>query len=340
MRASKLVVSMLRPPARPCSTIKTDTCSLAVESLAAAGTRAIMRAAALLSHSSIRTKLSSRKQPCLAVPCSPKMNAKRERRPAIQNRATNSSAKESIQRWAKDLFTDQQQAIFKHTDRMFAVLMVVQWIAGIAAALWISPRTWTGQYSQTHIHVWAAVFLGGVISIFPIILVVARSGSSSTRYVIAIAQMLMSALLIHLTGGRIETHFHVFGSLAFLAFYRDWRVFIPATLVVAADHFVRGVYWPQSVFGVLATSHWRWVEHAGWVVFENVFLIQSCLLSAKEMRDSSRKQAELEATTEAATAASRAKSEFLANMSHEIRTPMNGIMGMTEIHGGANFVAH
>ena len=40
--------------------------------------------------------------------------------------------------------------------------------------------------------------------------------------------MLTSALLIHLTGGRIETHFHVFGSLAFLAFYRDWRVLVPA----------------------------------------------------------------------------------------------------------------
>ena len=49
----------------------------------------------------------------------------------------------------------------------------------------------------------------------------------STRYTIATAQMLMSALLIHLTGGRIETHFHVFGSLAFLAFYRDWRVLRP-----------------------------------------------------------------------------------------------------------------
>ena len=49
------------------------------------------------------------------------------------------------------------------------------------------------------------------------------------------------------------------------------------------------------------------------------------------MRDSSRKQAELEATTETATAASRAKSEFLANMSHEIRTPMNAILGMTEL---------
>src|SRR5437762_12324173 len=51
--------------------------------------------------------------------------------------------------------------------------------------------------------------------------------------------MLTSALLIHLTGGRIETHFHGFGSLAFLAFYRDWKVLVPATLVVAADHGLR-----------------------------------------------------------------------------------------------------
>ena len=64
---------------------------------------------------------------------------------------------------------------------------------------------------------------------FPVALALLRPGVAMTRYSIAIAQMLMSALLIHLTGGRIETHFHVFGSLAFLAFYRDWRVLVPAT---------------------------------------------------------------------------------------------------------------
>jgi len=42
---------------------------------------------------------------------------------------------------------------------------------------------------------------------------------------------LTSALLIHLSGGRIETHFHIFGSLAFLSFYRDWRVLITATAI-------------------------------------------------------------------------------------------------------------
>src|SRR3989441_3855557 len=106
--------------------------------------------------------------------------------------------------------------------------------------------------------------------------------------------MLMSALLIHLSGGRIETHFHVFGSLAFLAFYRDWKVFVPATLLVATDHFLRGVYWPQSVYGLLTPSPWRWLEHAAWVAFEDTFLINACLQSVREMWDLERQRAELE----------------------------------------------
>jgi two-component system sensor histidine kinase/response regulator len=232
---------------------------------------------------------------------------------------------------ADSLFRATRLANYKRIDRLFAGLMCFQWVAGVVAALVISPRAWEGSVVHVHIHVWAAVFLGGAITIFPVFLALLRPGEAMTRHTIAIAQMLMSALLIHLTGGRIETHFHVFGSLAFLAFYRDWRVFIPATIVVALDHFVRGIYWPQSVFGILAPSPWRWVEHAGWVLFENIFLIQACLQTTKEMRESAAKQAELEATHAKAEAASRAKSEFLANMSHEIRTPMNGIMGMTEI---------
>jgi PAS domain S-box-containing protein len=97
--------------------------------------------------------------------------------------------------------------------------------------------------------------------------------------------MLMSALLIHLTGGRIETHFHVFGSLAFLAFYRDRNVLIPATVVVALDHIVRGVFWPQSVYGVLFASNWRWLEHAGWVLFEDAVLFVAIRRSVTEMWD-------------------------------------------------------
>lgn len=204
--------------------------------------------------------------------------------------------KRTIKGQAEQIYADHQQQIYRQTDRMFAVLMVIQWLAGIVAALVISPRTWIGQTSQTHLHVWAAILLGGIISLFPIMLAVLRPGHASTRYTIAVGQMLMSSLLIHLTGGRIETHFHVFGSLAFLSFYRDWRVLVPATVVVALDHMFRGIFYPQSVFGVLSAENWRWLEHAGWVIFEDIFLILSCLRGQKEMLQIAENTAKLDAS--------------------------------------------
>src|SRR5581483_6241463 len=199
-----------------------------------------------------------------------------------------------LTRRANELLHEHEQNIFRRADYFFARLMIVQWLAAIAAALVVSPRTWIGDASQVHPHVWAAILFGGTITGFPVLLALTRPGEAFTRHTIGFSQMLMSALLIHLTGGRIETHFHVFGSLAFLAFYRDWRVLVTATVVVAADHFLRGVYWPQSVFGVLFASNWRWVEHAGWVVFEDVFLTMSILQSRNEMRGIAFHRAELE----------------------------------------------
>src|SRR6266852_4497687 len=150
---------------------------------------------------------------------------------------------------AEELFHEQQETIFRRTDRMFGWLMCFQWLAGIVAAVWISPKTWLGAESRIHMHIWAALFVGGAITSFPVLMAWKRPGWVLTRHAIAVGQLLTSALLIHLTGGRVETHFHVFGSLAFLAIYRDWKVLLSATVVVAADHFLRGTFWPQSVFG-------------------------------------------------------------------------------------------
>ena len=201
---------------------------------------------------------------------------------------------DSTLRLANDQFREHQLLVYRRTDGMFAPLMVAQWLAGIVIAVCISPKTWEGAASHTHPHVWTAIFLGAAISVFPVFLGLLRPGATSTRYAIAVGQMLMGGLLIHLTGGRIETHFHVFGSLAFLAFYRDWKVLIPATLVVTADHFLRGVFWPQSVYGVLTTTNWRTLEHAGWVLFEVFFLVISCLYSQRDMWERALKHATLD----------------------------------------------
>ena len=198
---------------------------------------------------------------------------------------------------SRELFAQHRDAILQRTDRMFAWLMFGQWLFAIAVASVVSPYTWAGRTSSIHLHIYAAVLLGGLLSSLPIALARLRPGFASTRYIIATSQMLWSALLIHLTGGRIETHFHVFGGLAILAFYRDWKVLIPATLVVVVDHLVRGVFWPQSVYGIASPESWRFLEHAFWVVFEVTFLIVVIVVSLREMHEIAQGRAEQEAVT-------------------------------------------
>ncbi len=205
---------------------------------------------------------------------------------------------DEVKRRTVELFHEQQQNIVRHTDWIFVRLMILQWIGGVFSALWLSPSAWTGASHQIHPHVWAALWLGGLITSAPVLLAVTRPGKLLTRQAVGIGQMLMSALLIHLTGGRIETHFHVFGSLAILAFYRDCNVLVSASLVVLVDHLLRGIFWPESVYGTVSASIWRSMEHVGWVIFEVAFLVISVRKSLSEMFNVAERQARLEALNE------------------------------------------
>ena len=199
---------------------------------------------------------------------------------------------------ASELFQERRQRLLRHVDRMFLALMAGQWIFGILVALFFSPYGWEGKEKVVHLHVYTAVFLGGLLSFFPMILIWRRPGWVITRLVVAVSQMLWSALLIHLSGGRIETHFHVFGSLAFLAFYLDWKVLGSGSLVVVVDHLVRGLFWPESVYGIVNPEWWRFLEHGFWVAFEDVFLVLGCAYGLNELVGAARRQAEVETLRE------------------------------------------
>ncbi len=204
---------------------------------------------------------------------------------------------EEIAKSAQNLFLQQQQILYKRTDQLFARLMIFQWLASIVLAGILSPHTWMGPVSHVHPHIFMAVFLGGAVTFFPVFLIMNKPGEALTRHSVAIGQLLMSGILIHITDGRIETHFHIFGSLAFIAFYRDWRVLTTATIVVALDHFIRGAFAPMTVFGVPSSEYWRWLEHMSWVVFEDAILMVAIAQSVSELHRIAERQAMLELST-------------------------------------------
>lgn len=82
-----------------------------------------------------------------------------------------------------------------------------------------------------------------------------------------------SALLVHLSGGYIEMHFHYFVMVTFLALYQDWTPFLLAVGYVIFQHGLGGLYFPQTVYNHPdAWAHpWKWAFiHAG-------FLASACI---------------------------------------------------------------
>jgi len=223
---------------------------------------------------------------------------------------------------AAEYFEEQRALFANRVDRSFVILMLVQYLAGIVIALGISPGAWASTGIAPRWHILAAILLGGLFTGVPLALMLLKPRHLVTRHAIAAGQMCMSGLLIHLSGGRIETHFHVFGSLAFLAFYRDWRLLATASGVVVLDLIVRGSLWPMSIFGTPTVDHWRWLEHTGWVIFEDAFLFVAIRHTVELLQSVALRRAELEQARDTAEQASRAKDDFMAVLSHELRTPL------------------
>ncbi len=190
------------------------------------------------------------------------------------------------------------RAGWRATSRKFAGLLGVQWVLSIVLASVASAEAWAGAESAVGGYVLTAALVGGIISIPAAAAAYVKPEATLTRHSVGVAQLLMSGLLIYLTAGRISMHFHIFVSLAFLALYYDWGVLVSAAAVTAIDHFVRGIFWPMSMFGVTFSAPWMAAEHSAWVIFEVGFLTLGCLQAIRAQRNRAQTELENEAQNE------------------------------------------
>ena len=82
-----------------------------------------------------------------------------------------------------------------------------------------------------------------------------------------------SAVLVHLSGGFIEFHFHFFVMVGLLALYQEWVPFLLAIGFVLVHHGVVGVLDPSAVYNHPAalTHPWRWAAiHAAFIAAMSV----------------------------------------------------------------------
>ncbi len=113
----------------------------------------------------------------------------------------------------------------KSNHRLFAGVLIVQFIASCGI----------GYVTDTLMF---GLFGSAIIISLPIYLGIMRPNHILSKHAVALGTQLMASLHIQQTLGMTEMHFQVFVMLAFLSVFRDWKVVVTGTLVIATHHIV------------------------------------------------------------------------------------------------------
>ena len=147
---------------------------------------------------------------------------------------------------------------------------------GILSILWLHVLSvpMFGIYMEAS----PSLYLGGG-GLLAFIAVAARLSVVRRRLQSAIATcglMTASALLVHLSGGQIELHFHFFVMMSVIVLYQDWLPFLVGLQFIILDHGVVGTLMPDMVYGHAQgqTHPWTWaLIHGGFILAECAALL-------------------------------------------------------------------
>jgi PAS domain S-box-containing protein len=149
------------------------------------------------------------------------------------------------------------------THRTFRVLFAIQW----PVALMLAWNTALPGESRVMI----TLVLGAMLGVPALLFARAAPLAWWVRQFMALAQVGWSMLFLWLLEGRSEAQFHLFVSMVFLVFYRDWAVLVTATAASIAYPILRIALLPES-YVVGPSAVWRVFDQSIWVVCEALIL--------------------------------------------------------------------
>ena len=97
---------------------------------------------------------------------------------------------------------------------------------------------------------------------------IVRAQRRQTTVVTALGLLTSSAVLVHLSGGMIEMHFHYFVMVGVITLYQDWYPFLIAIGYVVLQHGFAGLVDPSAVYNHQAAvdSPWKWAGVHGFFI--------------------------------------------------------------------------
>jgi diguanylate cyclase (GGDEF)-like protein/PAS domain S-box-containing protein len=107
-----------------------------------------------------------------------------------------------------------------------------------------------------------------------------RLGRAARAAAASFGLLASSALLVHLSGGLIEAHFHFFVMIAVVTLYHSWVPFLIAVSFVVLHHGVQGVLNPALVYNHAAAWDAPWT----WAAIHGVFVLGASLAGLMNWR--------------------------------------------------------
>jgi signal transduction histidine kinase len=190
---------------------------------------------------------------------------------------------------ARDVRHEVVAQLTTGTHRIFRLLLAVQWAVALVLA-WKTAQPGDPRVVFT-------ALLGVVLTVPAIFFMAAAPLASWVRHVLAVSQIGWSMAFLWLLEGRVEANFHVFASLALMAFYRDWRMLLTATAAAIAWPCLRVLPLPES-FLVGPAAWWRIVDQSVWIVAELALLMLAVRQSLVTVQAFSERAAELALSNE------------------------------------------
>jgi two-component system sensor histidine kinase/response regulator len=233
------------------------------------------------------------------------MYSARKRKAMPWEHKSKGGASSHGERSSNALFRIRELQNYRRIDRFLAKLMLAQWALIILVLIFIAGR------SAPTVPLLPALAVAAVVGTATLLAYFAP-GFPVTRHTIAAGQLMTSGFLILLAHGRIETHFHVFVSIAFLALYHDNAVLLTATATLALHHFIGGSFYPMAVYGEHHAGIWRSIEHTSWVLFEDIVLMISNRGYLRQRRAACLQTIDLHASN-----------DRLSNVIHELESARN-----------------
>jgi signal transduction histidine kinase len=143
--------------------------------------------------------------------------------------------------------------------------------------------------------------------------------------------LVSSAVLVHLSGGMVELHFHYFVAVAIIALYQDWVVYAAAIGFVLIEHGLLGELDHSSRYDHSGNPWTQAVVHAGFVSALAVAQLAFWHYQERAKANEEHYRRELYEGQQSLVAqledAAQVRSDLIGTVTHEFRTPLTGISG-------------